>query len=140
MASTGAFLKRSQGSYSPVVAKAHHKTHTGSKVRCCTRFAQPRRVFHPPKAALCPAGVVPKAYLAGHEDFYDPFIRAHIPDGTFRVAQLIGEVIGRHQLGIGDWWIAKRIQAMENPGEGRASGRDGAAESRKSTALGGNDE
>ena len=51
------------------------------------------------------------------EDFYDPFIRAHIPDGTFRVAQLIGEVIGRHQLGIGDWWIAKRIQAMENRGE-----------------------
>ena len=51
------------------------------------------------------------------EDFYDPFIRAHIPDGTFRVAQLIGEVLGRCQLGIGDWWIAKRIQAMENQGE-----------------------
>lgn len=51
------------------------------------------------------------------EDFYDPFIRAHIPDGTFRVAQLIGEVLGRCQLGIGDWWIAKRIQAMEAQGE-----------------------
>ena len=47
------------------------------------------------------------------EDFYDPFIRAHIPDGTFRVARLIGDVLGRCQLGIGDWWIAKRIQAME---------------------------
>jgi len=51
------------------------------------------------------------------EDFYDSFIRAHIPDGTFRVAQLIGEVLGRCQLGIGDWWIAKRIEAMENCGE-----------------------
>lgn len=51
------------------------------------------------------------------EDFYDPFIRAHIPDGTFRVAQLIGEVLGQCQLSIGDWWIAKRIQVMENRGE-----------------------
>ena len=51
------------------------------------------------------------------EDFYDSFIRAHIPDGTFRVVQLIGEVLGRCQLGIGDWWIAKRIQAMETQGE-----------------------
>ena len=51
------------------------------------------------------------------EDFYDPFICAHIPDGTFRVAQLIGDVLGRCQLGIGDWWIAKRIQAMLERGE-----------------------
>ena len=51
------------------------------------------------------------------EDFYDPFIRAHFPDGTFRVAQLIGDVLGQCQLGIGDWWIAKRIQAMVNHGE-----------------------
>lgn len=51
------------------------------------------------------------------EDFYDPFIRACIPDGTFRAARLIGDVIGRYQLGIGDWWIARRIQAMENRGE-----------------------
>ena len=63
-----------------------------------------------------------RAVINGHlhsvgEDFYDPFIRAHIPDGTFRVGQLIAEVLGRCQLGIGDWWIAKRIQAMENQGE-----------------------
>ena len=51
------------------------------------------------------------------EDFYDPFIRAQIPDGIFRVAHLIGDVLGRYQLGIGDWWIAKRIQAMETQGE-----------------------
>ena len=51
------------------------------------------------------------------EDFYDPFIRAHIHDRSFRVGQLIGEVLGRYQLGIGDWWIAKRIQAMADHGE-----------------------
>lgn len=51
------------------------------------------------------------------EDFYDPFIRAHIPNETFRVAQLIGDVLGRCQLGIGDWWIARRIRAMEDRGE-----------------------
>ena len=32
------------------------------------------------------------------EDFYDPFIRARIPDGAFQVAQLIGEVLGRCRL------------------------------------------
>ena len=63
-----------------------------------------------------------RAVINGHlhsvgEDFYDPFIRAHIPDGTFRVAHLISEVIWRCQLGINDWWIAKRIQTMENQGE-----------------------
>lgn len=51
------------------------------------------------------------------EDFYDPFIRAHIPDGTFQTAQIIGEVLGRYQLGIDDQWIAKRIQAMEDKEE-----------------------
>ena len=51
------------------------------------------------------------------EDFYDPFIRARIHDRTLRVGQLIGEVLGRYQLGIGDWWIAKRIQAMESRGQ-----------------------
>ena len=51
------------------------------------------------------------------EDFYDPFIRAHIPNGVFRVAQLIGEVLGRERLGIGDWCLAKRIKAMLDQGE-----------------------
>lgn len=50
-------------------------------------------------------------------EFYDPLIRAQIPDGPFRVANLIGDVLGRYQLGIGDWWIAERIQAMEAKGE-----------------------
>lgn len=45
-------------------------------------------------------------------DFYDPFIRKEIPDGPFKAAQLIGLVLGRNQLGIGDWLIAQRIRRM----------------------------
>lgn len=45
-------------------------------------------------------------------DFYDPFIRKEIPNGAFKVAQLIGLVLGRNQLGIGDWLIAQRIRKM----------------------------
>jgi hypothetical protein len=46
------------------------------------------------------------------EDFYDYFIRLNIPDGEFIMARLIGKVLGRHQLGVGDWWIAQRIRNM----------------------------
>lgn len=51
------------------------------------------------------------------EDFYDYFIRLNIPDGEFIMARLIGEVIGRHQLGVGDWWFAQRIRSMITNGE-----------------------
>ncbi len=65
-----------------------------------------------------PLRAVVNGWLTGvGEDFYDPFLRARIPDGTFQVAQLIGEVLGRARLGIGDWWLAKRIQAMAGRGE-----------------------
>lgn len=45
-------------------------------------------------------------------DFYDGFIRKETPYDTFKVGQLIGLVLGRNQLGIGDWLIAQRIQKM----------------------------
>lgn len=50
-------------------------------------------------------------------DFYDRFIRSEIPDSTFKIAQLIGLVLGRNQLGIGDWIIARRIKNMIESGE-----------------------
>lgn len=50
-------------------------------------------------------------------DFYDVFIRQEIPDGTFKVAQLIGKVLGRRQPGIGDWLISQRINHMIESGE-----------------------
>lgn len=51
------------------------------------------------------------------EDFYDTFIRGEIPEGSFRTAELIGAVLGRHRLGIGDWLIAGRIRRMIETGE-----------------------
>lgn len=51
------------------------------------------------------------------EDFYDYFIRQSLLDGEFTVARLIGTVLGNHQLGIGDWWVAQRIDFMIANGE-----------------------
>ena len=53
------------------------------------------------------------------EDFYDPFLRrelARMPE-EFREAVLIGEVLGRCRLGIGDGLLAGRIEAMIAAGE-----------------------
>lgn len=48
------------------------------------------------------------------ENFYDSFIRREIgrQDGIFHEARLIGDIIGKYQLGIGDGWISRRIDAM----------------------------
>jgi hypothetical protein len=50
------------------------------------------------------------------EDFYDHIIRKEIPDGEFIMARLIGNILGKHPLGIGDWWYAKRINKMIEQG------------------------
>ena len=57
-------------------------------------------------------------------DFYDPFIRKEIPNDPFKVAQLIGLVLGRNHLGIGDWLIAQRIRRMVESHELIAVQRD----------------
>lgn len=52
-------------------------------------------------------------------DFYDSFICREInaqPD-TFNEAAVIGRVLGQYQLGIGDAWIAGRIEQMIAAGE-----------------------
>lgn len=53
------------------------------------------------------------------EEFYDSFIRrelARMPE-EFREAVLIGQVLGRHRLGIGDGLVACRVEAMIRAGE-----------------------
>jgi len=50
------------------------------------------------------------------EDFYDHLILRHIPNGEFHMARLIGEVLGRHQIGVGDGWYAARIERMISDG------------------------
>lgn len=51
------------------------------------------------------------------EDFYDHIIRKELPDGEFLMARLIGDVLGKHSLGVGDYWYAKRILRMIDQGE-----------------------
>ncbi|WP_055669680.1 DUF3658 domain-containing protein [Desnuesiella massiliensis] len=51
------------------------------------------------------------------EDFYDHLIRKEIPDGEFVMARLIGNILGKHPLGVGDWWYAKRIKKMIEEGK-----------------------
>ena len=51
-------------------------------------------------------------------DFYDPFLLrelAAMPE-EFIEAHLIGTVMGRDQLGIGDLWLALRVEAMIEKG------------------------
>lgn len=51
------------------------------------------------------------------EDFYDYIVRKEVMNGEFTIGRLIGNVLGKHPLGIGDWWIAKRINKMIEGGE-----------------------
>lgn len=46
------------------------------------------------------------------EDFYDHIIIKNIPDREFVMAQLIGTILGKYPLGVGDGWYALRINKM----------------------------
>ncbi len=50
------------------------------------------------------------------DDFYDFALRANMPEGEFKVAQLIGKTL-IHISGIGDRWLFQRIQTMIQSGE-----------------------
>ena len=51
------------------------------------------------------------------EDFYDHIIRKEVPNGASIMARLIGNILGKHPLGLGDFWYAKRIIKMIDDGE-----------------------
>jgi hypothetical protein len=50
------------------------------------------------------------------KDFYDFALRANMPDGNFKIAQLIGKTVS-HIPGVGDRWLFLRIQTMLQSGE-----------------------
>ena len=50
------------------------------------------------------------------KDFYDFALRTNIPDGEFKVAQLIGKTLGQISA-VGDRWLFLRVQAMLLTGE-----------------------
>lgn len=53
------------------------------------------------------------------ETLYDPLLRAVLAemDTEFSEAVLIGTVLGRYRPGVGDAWLALRVQAMAEAGE-----------------------
>lgn len=53
------------------------------------------------------------------EDFYDHLIRREIDaeQPVFQEARLIGNVLGKYQLGVSDFWIALRIEEMLRKGQ-----------------------
>ena len=51
------------------------------------------------------------------EDFYDDLIRRNLPEGRTKIANIIGDVLGRERPGIGDVWLAERIRWMLSTGE-----------------------
>ena len=53
------------------------------------------------------------------EDFYDGCIRRALPLGRKKISQLIGDILGREQPGIGDAWLADRIRVLVGGGEYR---------------------
>ena len=46
------------------------------------------------------------------EDFYDPLLLGNMPDDAFHMARLLGNVLGKYDIGVGDCWYAERIRKM----------------------------
>lgn len=46
------------------------------------------------------------------ENFYDSVIIENIPEGTFVMARLMGNILGKYPIGISDGWYALRIKKM----------------------------
>ncbi len=51
------------------------------------------------------------------EDFYDFLILKRITGESIKEARLIGAILGNDQLGVGDWWYAKRIDHFIQTGK-----------------------
>ena len=56
--------------------------------------------------------------VSAPESLYDPFILRELEkqEDEFNEAQLVGQVLGKYQLGIGDAWIALRIEQFIKDG------------------------
>lgn len=83
----------------------------------CKSFASHWRILQKENAPL-------RAMLNGQlvsvsETIYDRYIMSEIADevDAFQEAQIIGRVLGKYQLGISDYWIALRIEAMIRDGK-----------------------
>ena len=52
------------------------------------------------------------------EDFYDFIIKKELPrDKMVHISFVIGTILGKYRLGVGDYWFAKRLNRMIENGE-----------------------
>lgn len=56
--------------------------------------------------------VVNGRLLGVPEDFYDFLIWKRITKKPEKEARLIGDILGDNQIGMGDWWYARRIDQL----------------------------
>ena len=54
--------------------------------------------------------VVNDKVLSVPEDFNDFLIWKRLKNVPLKEARLIGEILGQAQIGVGDWWYARRIE------------------------------
>jgi hypothetical protein len=72
-----------------------------------------RRLWRDLKAENAPLrALVSGKLISVPEDFYDHLILKNIPDGEFLMARLIGTILGKYPLGVGDGWYNLRIKQM----------------------------
>jgi hypothetical protein len=50
------------------------------------------------------------------EDFYDFLILREITETPVKEARLIGDILGKYPLQVGDWWYAFRIEQIIREG------------------------
>ena len=61
--------------------------------------------------------VVNGKVLSVPEDFYDFLIWKWLKNVPVKEARLIGTILGHSQLGVGDWWYARRIESYIEQGK-----------------------
>lgn len=61
--------------------------------------------------------VVNGRVLSVPEDFYDFLIWKWLKDVPVKEARLIGNILGHTQIGVGDWWYARRIEYYVKQGK-----------------------
>ena len=54
--------------------------------------------------------IVNNRLLSVPEDFYDFLIWERLTSAPLKESRLIGDILGQSQLGVGDWWYARRIE------------------------------
>lgn len=80
---------------------------------CATRWRELQQENAPLRAVLN------GQLVSVPENLYDGFIKKEIAaeDEVFREANVIGKVLGKYRLGIGDAWVAHRIEGMIRQGK-----------------------